>query len=83
MFCQIFLQVEADHSVFRYLLYEALKVGMWVPCVELKHRIKRDPTPPTCQVPDFEYVTKWFTKAVRHGVVPETPIATWFEFVIG
>ncbi|CAK8994266.1 unnamed protein product [Durusdinium trenchii] len=42
--------VEADHSVFRYLLYEALKV------------------------PDFEYVTKWFTKAVRHGVVPETPI---------
>ncbi|CAK8994364.1 unnamed protein product [Durusdinium trenchii] len=44
------LKVEADHSVFRYLLYEALKV------------------------PDFEYVTKWFTKAVRHGVVPETPI---------
>ena len=29
------------------------------------------------KVPDLEYVTKWFEKAVRHGVVPETPIAPW------
>ena len=29
------------------------------------------------EVPDFKYVSKWFEKAVRHGVVPETPIAAW------
>ena len=35
---------------------------------------------PFCsEVPDLEYVTKWFEKAVRHGVVPETPIAPWQE----
>ena len=25
-------------------------------------------------MPDFDYVSKWFEKAVRYGVVPETPI---------